>query len=928
MVTKQKMKDVTRTVVRRCAGTALQAPQVLGRATLRFALEAMRPLHTHLPKRRSASTTRRNSRGATGAAATATSPTKQTRSADTASTSTGRPTSFATRALLTLVCFASCAIMLTLLVHMGVNEPLLGYTPARISIAIERGAPVEVTGRDLAAVGAGGARLGIETMRPAAAAPAVAAAPPRWRVRSLSAQGGERIAVRREGEREWQDVRVLELQSGMTLAIAQQRFRVDIEADGALVLLAPSGERLRYDGARLQRADSGPAGCPRSNLPQRAITLWNAWIGKALSVLSVDQALVFGGSVACGLRVPIDGKVGRSVRIDRSEGGHGSAPRYLLRALTGEGLRMVRSQRPAVGATGGSTGAALAAPSWLPLADAANEVAAGDRLLLGRTAYRVDMSAASGGNLLTLVPLGRTDKLTENATPTHRAVAWTVVPAPGMWQLPRSLRLGGVVLAAVMVIWLALAAWRLVANRRLSATLRIQRWFNLLANATLALAVVLAVGGRVYGLAVGVAWPLALLTALMLAASVWAVRGMHWPLALTLLLLALGVTVQSELGLAALHTAGMLQTHTLACFSALALALGMLAARVVPQLINRIQPWWRGRVLDVGIWALALAALTLLAMQVLHGNELGVWGLQPVELAKLALIGATAQLLALRLRWLVGGYTTPAWQVWLRLLPALALLLALIAISLWLLDDFSPFVLLGFWALGTLLVYSVARGQVALAGVGALATLACGAWVMTHATTVLELLQHFDLYGDRLRVWAHPELHPFTGEQLGRARALAAEGGNWGQLGEALAPMGVWRIPAVLDDFAPSVAVLLFGNQGATLLWLTQAALVLALLANSLQHARRARAIAGDYTAVHWQHFLMVASASGAFVLLGHFVVSWGTNTGLTPVMGQPMPFISAAGSHLLLLVWPVVLLAAAGTGPSPARSSAGSDNG
>ncbi len=50
----------------------------------------------------------------------------------------------------------------------------------------------------------------------------------------------------------------------------------------------------------------------------------------------------------------------------------------------------------------------------------------------------------------------------------------------------------------------------------------------------------------------------------------------------------------------------------------------------------------------------------------------------------------------------------------------------------------------------------------------------------------------------------------------------------------------------------------------------------------------------------------------GAALLGAHFLVSWGTNLGFLPVMGQPMSLLSAAGSHLVLFVLPIVALAVA----------------
>lgn len=45
----------------------------------------------------------------------------------------------------------------------------------------------------------------------------------------------------------------------------------------------------------------------------------------------------------------------------------------------------------------------------------------------------------------------------------------------------------------------------------------------------------------------------------------------------------------------------------------------------------------------------------------------------------------------------------------------------------------------------------------------------------------------------------------------------------------------------------------------------------------------------------------------GAALMAAHLLVSWGTNLGFLPVMGQPMSLLSAGGSHLVLFVLPIV---------------------
>ena len=51
----------------------------------------------------------------------------------------------------------------------------------------------------------------------------------------------------------------------------------------------------------------------------------------------------------------------------------------------------------------------------------------------------------------------------------------------------------------------------------------------------------------------------------------------------------------------------------------------------------------------------------------------------------------------------------------------------------------------------------------------------------------------------------------------------------------------------------------------------------------------------------------------GAAFVFGHFLLSWGTNLAFFPIMGQPMSFLSAGGSHLLFFIFPLLAFSAAG---------------
>jgi cell division protein FtsW len=178
-------------------------------------------------------------------------------------------------------------------------------------------------------------------------------------------------------------------------------------------------------------------------------------------------------------------------------------------------------------------------------------------------------------------------------------------------------------------------------------------------------------------------------------------------------------------------------------------------------------------------------------------------------------------------------------------------------------------------------------------------------------------IARWDFYADRFLVWLDPGTHPHTGQQLLLGARAIAQGGWRGadgvfgvaQLG--LDPGFALRIPAVQDDFAASFFLQRHGLLAAVGLWLLQALFLWALLrlaARSWQAAEGAR----DFRVAWLARLRCFFLAGGAAFAFGHFLLSWGTNLAIFPVMGQPMSFLSAGGSHLLFFICPLLGAAAA----------------
>jgi cell division protein FtsW len=227
-------------------------------------------------------------------------------------------------------------------------------------------------------------------------------------------------------------------------------------------------------------------------------------------------------------------------------------------------------------------------------------------------------------------------------------------------------------------------------------------------------------------------------------------------------------------------------------------------------------------------------------------------------------------------------------------------------------DDYSPLILLLVWSMAMALAYAFASRSVRLAGALVAAALLCVGGVAFLHSAGPEELANWQFYGDRFQVWLDPATHPHTGQQMLAGGRAIADGGWWGSDGTTgLASLGrhagsAMLIPAVQDDFAPAFFLNRHGLAAGVVLWLLQALFVTGLL----QVAARAWTVgagARDFRRAWSARFSCFALCGGAAFVLGHLLLSWGTNLAIFPIMGQPMSFLSAGGSHLLFFICPLL---------------------
>jgi cell division protein FtsW len=730
------------------------------------------------------------------------------------------------------------------------------WLPARVAVVLDRGATLALDHAALGAPARDGGRLQLRR-----------AADGTW---WAADDGVDSPLLVQEG--------VHRHRSGSVALAPGQRFRLGViradvaAADAGSVSFGAGGSTWRYDGALLRRDGKPQPACADARLGTRVASLWNRI---APATLAFGRPLVFGGNLDCGNRIAVPGLPAPAATIARSRAGDG----LILAAAPGVPLLLVENGHDAL------------------LAGRPLRLEAGATLVAGRTRLLL----ATNGDVLHLRPAGHVALYPDTALRLPAGVTWTWTRRTP-WDLP----------AQAIVPLLAVLAC--AGAGALAASIGAAKGTRLRAGAATGSALLLAGTGAVLfwlqrtgvpagaGIGLLVAWS-------ALAFALLAPRRLEPVLAAALPLLALGLLAQLDLGLGAPDTAWLRHFQKTAALLALGAGVATLAGLVRPA-----RPLPQARI-ELMLLLLTGVALSALLAQVAYGDETGVFDLQPVEFAKLALAALSAHCLALACA--DGPSPGGAWLRGLRLAAPALLFMLLLGVALVQVDDYSPLVLLALWAGTMMLAQALAtrrRGAVfALVCVGAAAVLA----VALLRGAGADGIGRWDFYADRFLVWLDPGTHPHTGQQLLLGARAIAQGGWRGadgvfgvaQLG--LDPGFALRIPAVQDDFAPSFFLQRHGLLAAVGLWLLQGLFLWALLRLAAR-CWLAQAGARDFRVAWLARLRCFFLAGGAAFAFGHFLLSWGTNLAIFPVMGQPMSFLSAGGSHLLFFICPLLGAAAA----------------
>ena len=752
---------------------------------------------------------------------------------------------------------AACALgLLCALQLLAIGRAPTAWMPARIEVALAAGESLALGRHELAAPHA--ERTHLVLRRDQAG---------NWWLRNAG-YGRPLLLQRAHGDDRTGAVRLV---AGQRFQLGTAHFSVEAASDRELAL-ADGAQRWHYDGATVKRNGRVQNPCPDASLAARAVAAWNRWAPHALTA---SRPLSFGGNLHCANRIGIAGVDPASAMLARDGDGK------LLLAAGGAAPLMLHS----------ATEATDLAQREAPLAGVTS-------LVVGRTRYGVELDAGA----IRLYPAARVGLYAEARADLPPQVRWE-------WRQREPWSAAGPLSAPLMLTLLACALIAPLASARMKARWPVLRLAPAAAGVLAAMAGLCALMLQRAGIPPGAAVSMLLAwAALWLALLAAPKAGAVAPSAM--LLLAAGLLVQLDLGLGASDSSWLRHFQKTAAI----LAIGLGCMPLAWHWPRRAGPLPQAR-LEWLLLMLAGAALVALLLQVLFGNETGVFDVQPVELAKLALAALTAHCLALGSG--ASADKAGALRRWLRLATPVLLFALLLAVALGQVDDYSPLILLLVWGTAIALAWALALRQYpAMALTGTLACLALLGIAALRGAGV-DALAHWNFYGERFLVWLDPAARPHTGQQLLLAARAIAEGGWLGADGRfGLASLGqaagqALRIPAVQDDFAPSFFLNRHGLGAGLALWTLQALFLWALLheaARAWQAGSRTR----DFRHAWLARFRCFALAGGAAFVFGHFLLSWGTNLAMFPIMGQPMSFLSAGGSHLLFFICPLLAFGAA----------------
>ncbi len=672
------------------------------------------------------------------------------------------------------------------------------------------------------------------------------------------------------------------------------------EADNDRLVLRErgSGRKLVWDGAMVPTGEPVHKVC--TGIISRNVA-WAKWVSRTWFGTNKPEVDLFsiGGGVNCSNRWKMPKLPPHAAYITWQGGKFWVAP-----GARGTSMLLYR-----VGQARGTAFVDLTAPLNGPFGRVRS-------LIAGQTRYRVRAS----GDRLILTPIANRDffYFDEPAPPDYESVSWIGAGrSAGAWVTANILSVGVGVLAAMALAAGAVLLWFRRKDRSLWNLLHaLGAVIPAVTGIWLTLLLVRKVGDPDMSLVVAMAWLSWFWASFML---VWSGRMQSfagWTWLAGTILAGIGTTVLFQLGAGADNTRWLgFYYKDAAIISLFGWAIAILS--VVPDR-NWLKFWLfifnRERV----VFAVAGVLIAAMVLQFFVGSEEGIAGLQPVELVKtvfVILLGFVGLHVTETRRREARAYRRSPIRFLMPYFRFAAIFFLFIGGMVVGVRDFSPMVIMTvvltawLWKLGGsqgefykgLSVWRFVRPLILLGVVGFIAGMT---WVYHNPEKVPDGFPQ----KDRILVWAQPELHPHSGTQVLDSMDLVGRGGWLGAKPWFGRNDGVMKLAAVQDDFITAFLINRFGGYAGLAMLATQLFYVLLLF--TLGKVLERQFGEGDFREQNAGIVLGFTLYGLAWMMIAHWLISWGNTLGLLPVMGQPMTWLTAGNSHLIAFALLILFIA------------------
>jgi hypothetical protein len=338
-----------------------------------------------------------------------------------------------------------------------------------------------------------------------------------------------------------------------------------------------------------------------------------------------------------------------------------------------------------------------------------------------------------------------------------------------------------------------------------------------------------------------------------------------------------------------------------------------LLKKFAPMHSARFMSWlWQKRTQLFALLMVTVIVFSTIAM--IAGSETGIGSINVWELLRILIIACCAYVVLVGLQHNL-AYNKASFLIMLAIIALFSLVFGLFKVG----ENSGPLILLPVCLVSVVLLAALGTSRqnarlqkfswgivIVLMTTTMLIFYVAGHWLHSDQTLANTLLSSNLPASERIAAWLFPEAAMFDRAQLDAALALSGKASNW-----PASQLQSVHVPAHAHDMAINAATYLWGN----VILIGFLTILITLLVGGIYRAvstiKRASVAQLGQSLQQRQQLVLLAAmvVLTQIAIFTQLTISLGSNWGYTPLIGQPMPFISFALSNFICLIFPAILV-------------------